>query len=69
MALGTVKSFDARRGAGLITPDNGGADVFIHISVVEGAGLSALNAGERVSFDLQTDRARAHSYAVNLTLA
>lgn len=69
MSLGTVKSFDARKGSGLITPDAGGGEIFVHISVVEQAGLSGLSPGERVSFDLRTDRVRARSYAVNLELA
>jgi CspA family cold shock protein len=49
-------------------PDGGGEDVFVHISVVETAGLSDLEPGQRVSYDLHTDRARARSYAVNLDL-
>ncbi len=69
MAFGIVRSFDARKGAGYISPDSGGVDVFVHISAVEQAGLSGLSAGERVSYDLQTDRARSRSYAVNLALA
>jgi CspA family cold shock protein len=68
MALGVVRSFDARRGSGLIAPDDGGADVFVHVSAVERAGLACLSAGERVSYDLQTDRALERTYAVNLTL-
>lgn len=69
MALGVVKSFDARKGAGYIVPEAGGADVFIHISVVELAGLTDLTPGLRVNYDLQTDRARARSYAINLSIA
>jgi CspA family cold shock protein len=69
MAFGRIKTFDARKGAGLITPEAGGEDVYLHISAVERAGLSALAAGERVSYDLQIDRARGRSYAVNLELA
>lgn len=63
---GVVRSYDARRGVGAITPDRGGADVPVHVSEVERAGFIALVAGEKVSFDVQTDRALGRSFAVNL---
>ena len=52
MATGTVKWFNATKGYGFIQPDNGGKDVFVHISAVEKAGLSNLNEGAKVSFEV-----------------
>jgi CspA family cold shock protein len=69
MALGIVRSFDARKGSGMIAPDEGGADVFVHASAVERAGLAGLSVGDRVRYDLQIDRALGRSYAINLVLA
>ena len=51
MATGTVKWFNATKGYGFIQPDNGGKDVFVHISAVERAGLSSLNEGAKVSYE------------------
>jgi CspA family cold shock protein len=56
MATGTVKWFNSTKGFGFIQPDNGGADVFVHISAVERAGLGSLNEGQKVSFELEQDR-------------
>lgn len=56
MANGIVKWFNAQKGFGFITPDAGGSDAFVHISAVERAGLSDLREGQKVSFDLVTDR-------------
>ena len=67
--IGAVKSYDARRGAGQITPDDGVADVFVHVSEVERAGLARLSPGDRLSFDIKTDRALGRSFAVNLSRA
>ncbi|CAA6603427.1 MAG: cold-shock protein [Alphaproteobacteria bacterium] len=53
MATGTVKWFNGTKGFGFIQPDEGGADVFVHISAVERAGLRGLNEGQKVSFDLE----------------
>jgi CspA family cold shock protein len=53
MTTGTVKWFNATKGYGFIAPDDGSKDAFVHISAVERAGLSSLNEGQRVSFDLQ----------------
>lgn len=58
MAQGTVKWFNATKGFGFIQPDNGGADVFVHISAVERAGLRTLNEGQKVSFDIEEQRGR-----------
>ena len=66
MATGTVKWFNGQKGYGFIQPDDGGQDVFVHISAVERAGLSGLNDGQKVSFDLEPDRKTGKSSAVNL---
>ncbi len=52
MATGTVKWFNASKGFGFIQPDDGSKDVFVHISAVQGAGLSTLNEGQKVQFEL-----------------
>jgi CspA family cold shock protein len=56
MATGTVKWFDATKGYGFITPDEGGQDAFVHISAVERAGLDTLKDGQRVTYDLERGR-------------
>ena len=56
MAVGTVKWFNGTKGFGFIQPDDGGADVFVHISAVERAGMSGLNEGQKVSFELERDK-------------
>jgi CspA family cold shock protein len=58
MATGTVKWFNATKGFGFIQPESGGADVFVHISAVEKAGLRSLNEGQRVEFELQQERGK-----------
>jgi cold shock protein len=58
MATGTVKWFNAQKGFGFIQPGNGGKDVFVHISAVERAGLSTLNEGQNVSFDVVNERGK-----------
>jgi CspA family cold shock protein len=55
MALGTVKFFNATKGFGFISPDDGGKDVFVHVSAVEAAGLRTLSEGQKVNFDTQPD--------------
>ncbi len=64
MANGTVKWFNSTKGFGFIQPEDGGKDVFVHISAVERAGLRGLNEGQQVSFELQNERGR--TAAVNL---
>jgi len=66
---GTVKFFNSQKGFGFITPDDGGKDVFVHISAVEQSGLSLLDDGMRVSFETQPDPRGKGPKAVNLELA
>jgi CspA family cold shock protein len=64
MTTGTVKFFNTYRGFGFIAPEDGGKDVFVHVTAVEAAGLRGLDEGQRVSFDVQPDA--KGSKAVNL---
>ena len=66
MPKGTVKWFNPTKGYGFIAPDTGGKDVFVHISAVERAGLRELREGQRVSFEIVTDRKTGKSAAENL---
>jgi len=66
MNKGTVKWFNSQKGFGFIQPENGDKDVFVHISAVERAGMSGLNEGQKVSFDLVADRRSGKSSAENL---
>ena len=66
MTTGTVKFFNSTKGFGFIQPDNGAADVFVHISAIERAGLRTLVDGQKVNFDIEIDRRNGKSAAVNL---
>lgn len=66
MATGTVKWFNEQKGFGFIQPDDGGKDVFVHISAVERAGLRQLREGQKISYDLETDRRTGRVAAGNL---
>jgi len=68
MATGTVKFFNNAKGFGFIVQDAGGKDAFVHISAVEQAGLSALDEGQKVTYELQAGRDGRES-AVNIALA
>ncbi len=68
MSTGTVKWFNATKGFGFIQPDDGGNDVFVHISAVERAGMTTLDTDQRVSYDIEEDR-RGRASAVNLQQA
>lgn len=69
MATGTVKWYNSTKGFGFITPDEGGADIFVHVSAVEKSGLKTLNEGQKVSFDLQEDPKKGKSFAANISAA
>jgi cold shock protein len=65
---GTVKFFNGERGYGFIKPDDGGRDVFVHITAVERAGLKSLMEGQRISFDVEPDKKGKGPKAVNLVV-
>ncbi|MEN6542926.1 cold-shock protein [Parvibaculum sp.] len=67
MATGTVKWFNAQKGYGFIQPSEGGKDVFVHISAVERAGLGTLNEGQKINYELVTERGKTS--AANLSVA
>jgi CspA family cold shock protein len=67
LAIGTVKWFNAQKGYGFIQPQDGGKDVFVHISAVERAGLGSLNEGQKVKYEIAKDRGK--DAAANLQLA
>ena len=69
MAIGTVKWFNDQKGYGFIQPDQGGRDVFVHISAVERSGLSGLAEGMKVSYEVQADRRSGKESAANLKIA
>ena len=66
MNKGTVKWFNSQKGFGFIALEDGGKDVFVHISAVERSGLNSLNEGQKVSFDIVADRRTGKSAAENL---
>jgi CspA family cold shock protein len=69
MTMGTVKWFNGQKGFGFIQPNDGGSDVFVHISAVERAGLAGLAEGQKVTFEVKTDSMRGKVSAENLSLA
>lgn len=66
---GVVKFFNAQKGYGFITPDDGGKDVFVHVTAVERSGMGTLDEGTRISFDTEPDKRGKGPKAVNLQLA
>ena len=66
MSIGTVKWFNSAKGFGFIEPQDGGNDVFVHISAVERSGMSSLQEGQKVSFEVVADRRTGKSAAENL---
>ncbi|MCV0397354.1 MAG: cold-shock protein [Rhizobiaceae bacterium] len=69
MTTGTVKFFNSTKGFGFIAPDNGGADVFVHISAVERAGMQTIAEGQKLNFDVVKDNRSGKSAAENLQAA
>lgn len=69
MTTGTVKFFNADKGYGFIEPDDGSKDAFVHISAVERSGLSTLNEGQKISFDLVADQKSGKMAADNIKTA
>lgn len=69
MNSGTVKFFNSTKGFGFIAPDNGGADVFVHISAVERAGMRSIAEGQKLNFDVVQDSRSGRSAAENLQAA
>jgi CspA family cold shock protein len=67
MANGTVKWFNTTKGYGFITPDDGGKDVFVHISAVQDAGLQSLQENQKVSYDVEQNKGKTS--AVNIKIA
>jgi CspA family cold shock protein len=65
---GTVKFYNAERGYGFIKPDDGGRDVFVHVTAVERAGLNSLSEGQRLSFDVEPDKKGKGPKAINLVI-
>ena len=66
MATGTVKWFNTQKGYGFIQPDEGGADVFVHISAVQNSGMTQLDEGQKISYEIVKDKRTGKSAAGNL---
>ncbi|MNC92159.1 Cold shock protein CspA [compost metagenome] len=69
MATGKVKFFNGSKGYGFIAPDDGGPDVFVHVSELERSGVNSLNEGDKVSFEIEDDRRGRGKQAANVQLA
>ena len=66
MAIGTVKWFNATKGFGFIQPEQGGNDVFVHISALKREGIATLNEGQRVSYELASDRGKTSAVDIKI---
>jgi CspA family cold shock protein len=66
MTVGTVKFFNVQKGFGFISPEDGSQDIFVHVSAVERAGMTTLNEGQRLSFDVVKDPKKGKTNAQNL---
>ncbi|WP_407519066.1 cold-shock protein [Methylobacterium oryzisoli] len=69
MSIGTVKWFNGQKGFGFIQPDDGGSDVFVHISAVERSGMHSLSEGQKISYEMETDRRSGKQSAGSLKAA
>jgi CspA family cold shock protein len=69
MSTGTVKWFNTQKGFGFIQPDDGGKDVFVHISAVQRSGMQTLNEGQKISFEIVQDKRSGKAAAENLQAA
>ncbi|AWN37467.1 cold-shock protein [Methylobacterium radiodurans] len=69
MTIGTVKWFNGTKGFGFIQPEDGSKDVFVHISAVERSGMQTLSEGQRIAFEMETDRRTGKQSAGNLKAA
>ena len=67
MATGKVKWFDAKKGFGFITPDDGGKDAFLHVSALQAAGVESVNDGEAVTYELTEQRGKEAASEIQLT--
>jgi len=69
IATGTVKFFNSEKGFGFISPENGGPDIFVHVSALQASGIQALRDGQKVAFDTEPDRRGKGPKAINIELA
>lgn len=69
MTIGTVKWFNTQKGYGFIQPDEGGADVFVHISAVQNSGMTGLDEGQKISYEIVKDKRTGKSAAGDLAAA